>query len=382
MGYRLIFWYLFRQHLGLALLVLVGLFGIVLLGQFADMSRYQSEAQGWSALDTLKLSLYRTPVLMQAILPHALLISTALTVARASRRLEVTILMQNGLSQFRILTPVALAAAVIGGAYTLVVNPISAQTFSASQRALDGVVASQSEPDRRQPREMVLRDEAGANYLMIDHVTQGAETLLGVRVYRVDTAHTLRHAVEAERAVAVEGGWRLEETQELYRAPDLGAAGELPAILRLSAQALTERYDNETTASFFALPDKIALARIVGAPVHELRLQLLWLAGLPVLLGAIALLSGAIVIRPMQRGGWKADAALVLAAAFVIYTLSTVLDALGTRAVIAPSLAVGVIPALALAAAVFTMWLKRGVPARRARRVTSLASPALPARQG
>jgi len=169
-----------------------------------------------------------------------------------------------------------------------------------------------------------------------------------------------------------EVGWRLVEPREVYRAPAIPQDAALPATFEVAPTALTERYGDEDRTSFYDLPRKIELGTIVGAPVHELQIQFLWLLTLPVLLGGVSLMSGAIVIRPMQRGAWKQDAAMVLAAAFTIYTVSTVLDALGSRAVVSPPLTVAAMPGLALAIAVFLIWAKarggRILPARRGAR--------------
>ncbi len=364
MGYRTIFWYLFRQHMALTGLVLACLFLIVFLGQFAELSRHQSEAAGWTALETMTLSLYRSPVLMQAILPHVMLIASALAVARASRRLEVTILLQNGLSHLKILLPIAVSGAVFGLAYTMVASPLSSIAYNASERALTDLLVSAPDPDQRNPREMMLRDAAGANYLLIEHVAEDAQTLYGVLVYRVDPRHSLRQSIEAERAVVTDTGWRLEGARELFRAPDLAEDETVRATLVFSQRALAQRYEREEVASFFALPEKIALGEIVGVPVHELKVQYYWLAALPMLLGGIALMAGALVMRPMQRGGWKGDAALILGAAFTIYTVSTVLDALGARGVVDPLVSTGTIPFLCIAAGLGAVWVKRGGPWR------------------
>ena len=361
MRHRLIFGYLFAQHLRLALMVFACLFLIVLLGQFADMSRYQSEATGWTTLDTLKLSLFRTPTLLEAIIPHALLISSALAVARVSRRLEVAILMQYGLSPIRILFPVALAAAVFGAGFSLGVNPVATYTYNLAQFQLDSLSYGASRRSGEgETREMILRDGQGADYLLIDHVSRASDTLYGVRLYRVAEDHTLLYSLEAKRAVPVAEGWRLEDVSEMYRAPDMDPDAPLPRTLSLSSEVVEERYDEEETVSVYDLPGQIRLGLLVGAPVHELQIQFYWLAGLPLYLGAISLLAGAIVLRPLQRGGWKSDAATILAAAFTIYTLSTVLDALGIRSVISPVAATATLPLLCFVAALFVLWLKRG----------------------
>jgi lipopolysaccharide export system permease protein len=358
MRYPLVFRYLFMQHLKLALLVMLVMLLVVQLGQYTDMAKYQSAYEHWSVLTSLKLSLYRTPAFLPGILPHVVLVSGALAVARACRRSEVTVMMQNGLSYGQVLLPVAAAAAVLGVMFALVVQPIASRTMNASEDALMALRGA-AVADHGNSREFMIRDGDGANYILIDHVSGQGGVLYGVTVYRVDGGHTLLHAQQAEEAILTETGLRLVNPREVYRSRSLQAGLELPREVTVARTAIAERFDSQDTVSFYKLPGMIALGRIVGAAVHELQVEYYWLLTLPVLLGSISFLAGAVVIRPMQRGGWQGDAAMILSAAFVIYTMSTVLDALGNRAAIAPLVSVIPVPLLALATGAGLLWLKR-----------------------
>ncbi|MBV0912353.1 LptF/LptG family permease [Anianabacter salinae] len=359
---RLIWRYLFGQHTRLAFLVLGCLFVIVLLSQFSNYSQYQSQIEGWGFAQTLMISVLRTPLLLQAILPHTILVSAALTIAMACRRLEVAVLMQNGFAPTQLILPTILSAAAIGLFAALVFNPLAVAGHNLSEQAIRTLTGGGAVSLRKNPREVYIREDGGAIYVLIDDVVDSAAVLDGVTYYAVDGVHVLQRTLEAERAVRVgTDTWQLEDAVELYRAPGLE---DLPPPegfqINFEERALDRRIDTRDQIGIYELPDRIRLSRIVGAQVYEPQFRLAWLIALPALLGSLGYLSGSIVIRPLQRGGWKYDAGLVLLAAFAVYTVSTVLEALAIRGVIGPVTAVSVVPCIAAVTSAVLIWLKRG----------------------
>ncbi|PRX37853.1 Lipopolysaccharide export LptBFGC system, permease protein LptF [Meinhardsimonia xiamenensis] len=348
--YPRLFRYLFSQHLRMGLSVTLGIFLLVVLGQFADMSSYLSELPGWSPLQSLRIALFRTPTLMQAILPHVVLISAALALARLGRRLEIAVMMQNGLSPARILFPVMLVSLCAGVIFSAVVSPWAARAFAEAEKTLQSV-AGRAGGAHRSPRQMVLRaPEGGSLYVLIDHVPPEPEILHGLAIYRVDADNRLLETLEAARARRIGADlWRLEESRRLHLAPGEQARIAPEGILRLDPAALAEVAADPQALSLYELPQAIRVAEATGAPSAALRLRLAWLLALPVMLAAVSWLGGAIVLRPLYRNAWKGDTGAVLAAAFVIYTVTTLFDALGARAVVPVWVSVVVLPVMALA---------------------------------
>ncbi len=354
--------YLFFQHLKTALLVFLGLGLIVLLSQFSNFSQYQSRVEGWGYLETLMISGMRTPALLQAILPHTILVSAAVSTALSCRRLEVAVLMQNSYSPTALILPTVLSAAALGLVFMLVVNPLAVIGHNTSEGMIRDLSQNTGTSIRKNPREVYVEQDEGAIFVLIEDVTQDAGLLSNVTYYAVNEDHVLQRTIKADEGTRIAPNrWQLADAVELYRAPDLTVLPPAEGFeIAFSARALETRFDPRDQEGFYRLPDRIALAEIVGAQTYEPRFRLGWLYALPFLLASLGYLSGAIVLRPLQRGGWKYDAALVLAAAFAVYTLSTVLEALAIRGVLGAVTAVTVVPLLAAVSAAALIWLKRG----------------------
>lgn len=360
---RLIFAYLFAQHLAVSALVLGLLLVVLFLGQFADIARYQADGAGWTASALVALAALRTPALLQYVLPHVMLISAALAVYRAGSRFEIAILMQTGVAGVRLLVPFFLCGALVGLLYAAAGNPLAAAAY----RKAAQMVAPASDADAAYSREVVLTDATGSSYIFADRVTMAGTHLQGVHLIRVDADHQIEVWVKARSASLTAGRWVLTEARTISgprTAPATPtatpAAPIIPdSLLTFPQQAMAQRLEPRFAIPLLRLPETIAFARSIGAPPEWYQVQMHWLLALPLMLGAVSALAAALVIRPLYSGQWGRDAVVVLMAAFVIYAATSVFEALGAGGKLWVPLAEWAVPVATLLAALATARLKR-----------------------
>lgn len=357
---RLIFAYLFAQHLAITLLVLGLLVIVLFLGQFADIARYQ-DGSGHNSVGLVMLAALRTPALLQYVLPHVMLISAALAVYRAGSRFEMAILMQTGIAGTRLLLPFFLCGVLVGLVYTLAGNPLAAAAY----RKATQISAPATAVEAAYAREIVLADETGSSYIFADQVLQGGNRLQGVQLIRVDTAHRIEIWVKARQADWTEGRWVLTDAQSISGAKTEPATGQRAApsvpesLLAFPQTVMAQRLAERLSIPLLHLPATIAFAQSVGAPSEWYQVQLHWLLALPMMLGAVSALSAALVIRPLFSGQWGRDAVAVLMTAFVVYAATSVLEALGAGGKIWIPVAEWLVPVTALLAALILAKTKR-----------------------
>lgn len=354
MASRMLFLYIFRQHILLTGLVLVLLTFIVSVVQFAESSRFRGD-DGWNALDALGRILLQTPSFLQSMLPYVMLVATALLVYRMGRHYELAIVSQIGRPWRRVLLPLVAGGAAVGLVYTFLLNPLS--SYSALNPG-GGVAESMV---RAEGREVVLRDDDGYHFLLIDEIDAAATALKGVTYLRLDTAHRLLNRVNAPRAAWLDGELVFAE------AVDLGTGIGAPIVengeLRLPfPQTVLEHRDRDRmTISVYELPGVIAATRLIGASPFGLQARFQGLIALPAMLAAVAFLAGALVYHPVIRGQVRNDVVAVLAAAFVLYFLLTFTEALGASGAVPAALLAWGLPVLTAVAGV-------GVLSARSRR--------------
>ncbi len=326
MAARMLFFYIFRQHLLLTMLVLLLLTFIVDVVQFAERSR-QRGSQNWDTWDVLRDIVLQTPALLQSMLPYVLLVSTALLVYRMGRQYELAILLQIGRPSRRVLLPLVVGGVAIGLIYTYALNPLASVSRALDEAATQTEIAGATEIG--EGREVVLRDGEGYHFLLIDGISEDATALEGVTYLRLDEDHRLLNRVNAPRAAWLDGELIFTE------ADDLGTGLGEPIVndgeLRLDfpQTVLTHKSRDRFSISVYELPGVIAATRLVGASPYALNNHFQSLIALPALLGAISFLAGALIYHPVMRGQLRGDIFAILGTAFVIYFLVTFTNALG-----------------------------------------------------
>jgi lipopolysaccharide export system permease protein len=355
---RLVFAYLFAQHLAITAAVLGLLLVVLFLGQFADIARYDGGASGWAPV---ALAALRTPALLQFVLPHVMLISAALAVYRTGSRFELAVLMQAGVAGWRLLLPFFLCGALVGVLYAAAGNPLAAAAY----RAASQLVLPPGAKTDAIARNVVLRDAAGSSYIFAQRVTAGGDRLEDVHLIRVGSDHRIEVWVKARQADWTGQGWSLQDPQPISgeRADPAGAvrpAAVVPAVLLgFDKSAVTGRLEERMAVPLHRLPATIAFARTIGAPVEWYQAQLHWLLALPLMLGGVSALSAAVVFRPLYSGKWGQDALAVLGIGFVIYVSTTALEALGAGGKIWVPLAEWLVPVATVLATLALVRRKR-----------------------
>lgn len=326
MGSRMLFFYVFRQHLLLTGLVLVLLTFIVATVQFAESSRLRGSGD-WNALASLRRILLETPAFLQSMLPYVVLVATALLVYRMGRQYELAIFSQIGRPWRRVLLPLVAGGAVVGVIYTFALNPLAGLSVEL-ENGQAAAISGSEEP--QEGREVVLRDEEGYHFLLIDAINAEATELTGVTYLRLDSDHRLLNRVNAPSASWADGALTLTDATDL-EGGDLGPIVENGTLSLAFPQTVLQHRDRDRlTISVYDLPSTIAATRLVGASPWGLQARFQSLIALPALLGAVAFLAGALVYHPVIRGQWRKDVFAVLGAAFVMYFFLTFSEALGS----------------------------------------------------
>lgn len=267
---RQISWYLVKLFLTrsfavLVLLVLV-LLSLDLLGESGKILAVpgNGDAEIW------QYAALRLPLLIQRFLPFSVLLGTLIALASLNQHSEVVAMKAAGLSAHQILAPMLIASfgiAVLAFAFNETVAVNSARTVNAwsdnDYEPLKSDSGVQTNVWVRDGNDFVRTRVAAG---------RGADLeLRGVTMYERD-GNRLINVVEAERAVQVPGGWKLEQvatynadTNTLTRQPtQIAMAGITPDRFSLAKV----KPDEQNVAT---LSQSIAELRAAGRPSDEAR---------------------------------------------------------------------------------------------------------------
>lgn len=283
-------------------IALVAVLAAILLIDMVEQMRTVSDI---GLLEALRLTLLKTPMLVEQTLPFVVLAGTMMAIIGLNRSSELVAMRAAGVSAWRFLAPSAFVGVVLGVFAVTALNPLGAQFYRAFESEREDVRTS-------------LGAEAGANGVWIrqgdpqgqvvihaegvdasGNVLQGA-TFLFFEV-RDDTLRFTRR-MRAERAELKRGFWQLTDLVEATPGSRPMRHSNLAIPTTLDASELVNRFVNPATLSFWELPFFIREARAAGfAPT---RYELKWqsLLAYPLLLAVMAGLGAAFSLQ-LQRLG-------------------------------------------------------------------------------
>src|SRR5512143_4344608 len=116
------------------LVVFGGIFVLVALIDYIELTRRAGDIPNVSAALVAKTSLYRVPQVVERILPFCILIGAMSCYLNLSRRLELVVARSAGMSAWQFVTPAMVIAFVIGIMATAIYNPVSAILQERSKR--------------------------------------------------------------------------------------------------------------------------------------------------------------------------------------------------------------------------------------------------------
>lgn len=338
-----LFWYLAKAHLRIMAALLVGMMAVLFLFRFAEVARTAAESGAHWSPALLWQAVVRLPTELQNLLPHVTILSAAVAMHRASARFEIAVMAQFGLPGWRLVAPLLVSGALLGVGHTV----LGSQLSSAANAHIEATAALSG---RGAAQRLVLEGALGTTFLLADQVVSQGNAMAGLTVIRTDARYALVQRFRADHAVWTGTDWQLEGVTVQHASAD-GAA----PMLDLDPALLRERPGSRLATPFLALPRAVAYAKAVGAAGQGYRLQWLGLWMLPIQLGLLAALAGAVVLHPLPKGRWVGAAVAVLGLTFAVYTVSTLVETMALRAVIAPGVAVMIVPGLCLAGLI--LWL-------------------------
>jgi lipopolysaccharide export system permease protein len=333
--------YFALRFLGAAAAVFGGVFVLVVLVDYVEMTRHASNAApNASALAVAQVSFYRVPQVTERIIPFATLIGAMMCYLTLSRRLELVVARSAGVSAWQFIAPAVVAALLIGVAATVAYNPISAAMREQSKKMEVELFGQRGGPPRSGTGFWVRqRDVDGQAVINAASSRNQGAVLDAVTVLTFDAAGHFQERIEATSAELEPGYWRLHEAK-VYgpTTPPRDHASYLLST-NLTLEQVRESFATPETVSFWELPYYIALAEQAGLAAAGYRLQYQLLLARPFLLAAMVLLAASVSLRFFRFGGVTKMILSGVIAGFLLYVLSKVTEDMSKAELIHPAAA-------------------------------------------
>lgn len=344
--------YLAVGYLVNMVVLLLALLGVIYLFDTVELIRRASKSDAVPLILVLQMGFLKLPEVGQLLFPFAVLFSAMLTFWQLNRRSELVVLRSAGFSVWQFLAPVLLVAVLVGLFQVGVVNPVSSVLVSKYERLEKQYLEKQDSQIalfkeglwlRQETQEAVSEDgpasEKGYVIIHARKVVPVQWVLQAVSVFYFNQDDALQMRVDAKSAELKPGHWAFHDVKihKTGRPANSEAVVVLPT--GLTVQDIEESFSSAQTIPFWALPAHIQTLEETGFDASRLRVYFYGLLSQPLFLAAMVLLAASVSLRPPRMGGNLGLFTIGVFIGFVVFFISSYLQALGASNQIPPILA-------------------------------------------
>jgi lipopolysaccharide export system permease protein len=293
-----------RVIVGVAI-ALAAVLASILLIDLVEQMRTVGARTDLSLLSALRLTLLKTPMLIEQTLPFVVLAGTMMAIIGLNRSSELVAMRAAGVSAWRFLAPSALVGVGLGVIAIAALNPLGARFYQEFESQKENALTARNSDATNGGLWIRQGDTEGQVVIHADSVDATGARLSGATFMFFEVqqdALRFTRRIRASEAELRPGFWQLTDLVEAAPGGRPVRQTHLAIPTSLDATELINRFVTPATLSFWALPGFIREARAAGfAPT---RYELKWhsLLAYPLLLATMAGLGAAFSLQ-LQRLG-------------------------------------------------------------------------------
>ncbi len=310
------------------------LLGIVYLFETIELLRRAGDRPDVTLWMVLQMSLFKIPEVGQILFPFAILFSAIYTFWTMNRKQELVVIRAAGFSVWQFLAPVMAVALAVGVFNITILNPVGAALLSKYEAMEDERLANRRNYVTLLREGIWLRQvrpsEGGHVILHAGRIDINVWELSDVLVLFFDADDLFERRIDAPTARLTDGQWVFKDARDYTN--DQNRPAYVPVIslpTDLTTAELEDSFSSPSSLSFWALPGFIRTMDMTGFDATPLRIHYQSLLSQPLLFLAMVLLAACVSLRPPRLQGTFIMILVAVFAGFVIFFLSSFLQALG-----------------------------------------------------
>jgi len=326
-----------KAILGLFLLAAV----LIFLFDVLELVRRGGDREGFSVLRVSLISLLRVPLLLEQVLPFAVLFGSIAAFVGLGRALELVVTRAAGISVWQFTAP-AIAVGLFLGIFSVAVyNPAAVWLQERSDEVAAGLFTAEQSFLLQTTNDVWIRQDGldGESVLLGKQLLEGGKRLLGVTIFTFDENGIFQERIEAREARLGNELWSLTDATVYTTEQDPQKYGSYSVSTFLTPAEVRQSIGSPESVSFWSLPQFIELARRAGLPAYRYALQYQTLLARPLLLTAMILIAATVSLRVSRFGGLGKMILGGILAGFVLYVLSELAKDFGGAGIVPPLVA-------------------------------------------
>lgn len=284
---------------------MAGVLASILLIDLVEQMRTLGTRTDIGLLEAARLTLLKTPMLIEQTLPFVVLAGAMMATIGLNRSSELVSIRAAGVSAWRFLSPAAFAGIVLGVVAVTALNPLGARLYQMFENEKEVALADRGPSQESNGIWIRQGDREGQVVIHADGVEANGATLLGATFMFFEVqqdALRFTRRIRATRAELMPGFWQLTDLVEAVPGGRPVPQTHLAIPTTIDATELINRFVTPATLSFWTLPGFIREARAAGFAPTRYELKLQSLLAFPLLLATMAALGAAFSLQ-LQRLG-------------------------------------------------------------------------------
>lgn len=319
----------YTRNLALGLLILLG---IVYLFDTVELLRRASKREDVPFGIVLEMGLLKLPEVGQIMFPFAILFSAIFTFWQMTRRYELIIVRAAGLSVWQFLAPVMAVAIGAGILMTTLINPVGSLLLGRFDQLESNYLTTETPQITLLEEGLWLRQESENGHVILHagKVQLPQWELQDVMALFYGPADNYERRLDAVSAKLDNGQWLFHDV--MSNEVGQGGSEKIPLVAlptTLTSSEIEESFSDPQAMSFWKLPAFIRTMDSTGFDSARLKVHFQSLLSQPLLYAAMILLAASVSLRPPRFRGTFALAALGVLIGFVVFFLSSFLQAMG-----------------------------------------------------
>ncbi len=344
--------YLAKRYIINLLILLLALLSVIYLFDTVELIRRASKHSNIPISLVLQMGIFKLPEVGQTLFPFAILFSAIFTFWQLTRKYELIIVRSSGFSIWQFLLPIITVGIIFGIIQMTVINPIGAVFIGKFEelerthlkRQKNHIAVFQEGLWLKQ--NILIESEnspinlvSGYIILHAQKIQQPDWILKNVTVLYFTDDNDFLQRIDARTATLKNKLWILNGVtiHKEFGLPAKEKTYKLPT--KLTRQDIEESFSSPESMSFWKLPAYIKTLEQTGFDASKLKVFYHNLLSQPLMFCAMILLAASVSMRPPRSKGTFIMITAGIFIGFIVFFLSSFLQALGSSQQIPPILA-------------------------------------------
>ena len=340
---KTLYFYISMRFLKVLIAMVLGLGFLIVTVDFIEQLRKAADVKDVSLWSLYTISLLRAPTFIEKAFPFACLFAAMITLTQLNLKMELVVARAAGVSASHFLLPISISAALVGLFVATVYNPFAIKAFERSEDLSAEIIYKKpNKNSKTATRGYWIKqqdDNGGSSIINAEVARQGGQLLDNVSVIRFDSNWKIIERLDAKQAIHRNNNWLLNEVTKTDASGKNTNVSSINLKTRLTKDELLGISGRPDAVSFWKLRETAKRVEKSGTNGRPYMVQFHSLTALPLFLLAMVIVAATVCLRFVRFGQVGRMILGGILSGFVLYTITSLITALGSNGVVTPALA-------------------------------------------